>query len=275
VLVSEIYTPKTVEEAITVLSRYPDALIFAGGTDYLRDQADVEISFPREVLSVAGIPELRQVNLTERFLEIGAAVTLSEILELKENAVPSLLSDALRGVASPAIRNLATIGGNLASGSRFMDSWAVLACLDTLVEARDELGARWINVNRLVSPEGKPAIPKASLLTRIRIPIDPWDISAFKKIGPKNYPCPESAAFAFAARADKGIVSDFRLAFAGERALRLREIESRLLGMRLPLSQKDRKQIQSQYRATEDPLSPGLRLQFNALIDGALDLLSR
>ncbi len=260
---------------MTVLSRYPDALIYAGGTDYLRDQADLEISFPREVLSVSGIPELRQINLTERFLEIGAAVPLSEILELKENAVPALLTDALKGIAAPAIRNLATLGGNIASGSRFMDAWAPLACLDSLVEARDELGARWINVNRLVSPEGRPAVPKAALITRIRIPMDPWDISAFRKIGPKNYPCPETAAFAFAARSDKGIISDFRLAFAGEKALRLKEIENRILGMRLPLSTKDAKQIRAEYQEAEEPLTQGMRLQFSALVDGALDLLSR
>lgn len=273
-LVSEIYAPQSLEEALDILGRYPEALVYAGGTAILRTQADAYISLPREVLSIADLPELRQVLLTERFVEIGAAVRLSEILELKENAVPELLAEAIRGISSPAVRNLATIGGNIAAPERFMDSWPALACLDSLVEARGPEGARWINVNRLMDENGRPSLPKGSILTRFRIPLERWDVSVLRKVGPRDCPSPETAVFACAARADKGILSDFRLVFAGERGLRLKDIESRVLGRRLPLDGRDRASIGAEYRAAAQELPPGLRLQFGALVEGALELLA-
>lgn len=274
-LVSEIYLPQSFEEALDTLKRYPEALIYAGGTEILRNQAETFIRFPREVLSIAALPELRQVLLTERFVEIGAAVRLSEILELKENAVPELLAQAIRGISTPTVRNLATIGGNLASRGRFMDSWPALACLDALVEMNDSAGARWVNVNRFVDESGRPSLPKAGVISRIRIPLEHWDITALRKVGPRDCPAPETAVFACAARADKGILSEFRLAFAGEVALRLKDIESRLVGRRLPLDAKDRAFFGAEYRGAAKELPQGLRIQFGTLVEGALDLLAR
>jgi len=275
VLVSEIYLPQSLEEALDTLKRYPEALVYGGGTDILRKQAETFIHFPREVLSIASLPELRQVLLTERFVEIGAAVRLSEILELKENAVPELLAQAIRGISTPTVRNLATIGGNLASRERFMDSWPALACLDALVEMHDAEGARWVNVNRLVDEGGHPALPGASIISRVRIPLERWDVTALRKVGPRDCPAPETAVFACAAKADKGILSEFRLAFAGELALRPKDIESRLVGRRLPLDAKDRASFGAEYRLSARDLPQGLRIQFGTLVDGALDLLAR
>lgn len=274
-LASEIHYPETVQDLVEQLRRRPEAVVYAGGTEILRRQSATHARLPREVLCVAGMTELRQVLLTERFVEIGAAVTLAEILELRENAVPELLALSLKGVANPAIRNLATIGGNLASTSRFMDSWPALACLDAMVELRDADGARWVNVNRLVAPDGSPDFPRSNLLTRIRLPMEGWDFVAFRKIGIKDYPSRASAAFAFATRVDKGILSEFRLAFAGEAALRQRDIEGMIVGRRLPLERKQAAVFAAEYRQAAEILPIRQRHQFGTLVEGALDLLSR
>ena len=89
-LASEIYFPESLQETLDLMRTRPEALLYAGGTEILRTQSEPYVRFPREILSIGGIPELRQVLLTERFVEIGAAVTLAEILELRENAVPEL-----------------------------------------------------------------------------------------------------------------------------------------------------------------------------------------
>lgn len=274
-LASEIHYPDTVQDLVEQLRRRPDSAIYAGGTEILRRQSETYARLPREVLCISGMAELKQVILTERFVEIGAAVTLAEILELRESAVPELLGLSLRSVGNPAVRNLATIGGNLATTSRFMDSWPALACLDAMVELRDSDGARWINVNRLASPDGSPDFPRGNLLTRIRLPLEGWDFVAFRKVGVKDYPARESAAFAFATRADKGILSEFRLAFAGEAALRMRDIEGMIVGRRLPLEAKQVAAFAEEYRAAAQILAPRQRLQFGTLVDGALDLLTR
>lgn len=274
-LASEIYYPENVAELIDLMRRRPEAVLYSGGTELLRTQSEPYIHLPREILNIATLPELRQVLLTERFVEIGAAVTLAEMLELRENALPELLALALRGVGNPALRSLATIGGNLASASRFMDSWPALACLDAMVELRDSSGSRWVNVNRLAGADGAPDFPQGNLLVRVRVPLERWDFVTLRKVGIKDYPAKDSAVFALATRADKGILSEFRLAFAGEVSLRLREIEDSLVGRRLPLEARQRSAFAEEYRAAAAVLPPRLRVQFGSLVDGALDILAR
>lgn len=273
-LLSEIHYPKDLAEALDAVARHPGALIYAGGTDILREEGDRALAFPTVVICIHKLPELRKAGRTEQFLEFGACVTLSELLELGESALPPLLAHALGGIGTPAIRNLATIGGNLACRERFMDTWPALACLDALVELRDLEGATWMNVNRLAGPEGEPAFPVGGLLTRIRVPIERWDVTVLRKVGNRDYPCPETAVFALAARAEKGILSEFRLAFAGEKALRLRDIEARLIGRSLPLSERERASFGEEYRAAGAELPKPLAYQFGALVDAALDMLT-
>jgi CO/xanthine dehydrogenase FAD-binding subunit len=275
VLVSDVHFPKDLAEALDIMRRRPGILIFAGGSDILREQAGRGISLPQDLLYVRDLPELRRAGLTERFLEIGAAVTIAEMLELGETALPPLLAEAARGIGTPALRNLATIGGNVACGTRFMDSWPALACLDALVELRDQGGATWMNVNRLVGEDCRPAFPKGGLLTRVRVPIERWDAFLLRKVGLGDYPAPETAVFAFAAREEKGILIEMRVAFAGELALRSSALESSAIGRSLPLSPHERKAIAEGYRALASPLPAGLALQFGSLVDGALGMLSR
>jgi CO/xanthine dehydrogenase FAD-binding subunit len=280
VLASDVHFPKDLAEALDIQRRRPGILVFAGGTDILREQGGRGIVLPPELLCVQAIPELRRAGLTERFLEIGAAVTVAELLELGEAALPPLLAEALRGIGTPSIRNLATLGGNLRCAGRFMDSWPALACLDGLVELRDSGGSTWMNVNRLMGEDCRPAVPEGGLLTRVRIPLERWDAYALRKVGPKDYPSPDTAVFAFAARVEKGILAEVRIAFAGEVALRSQSLESSMIGRSLPLSPREAATISEGYRALASSflakgLTEGLALQFGALIEGALGLLSR
>jgi CO/xanthine dehydrogenase FAD-binding subunit len=279
VLISDLHFPKDLAEALDTMAAKPGILVLAGCSGVLREQGGRGLSLPDNVLYVRDLPELRRAGLSERFLEIGAAVTLSELLELGEAALPPLLAEAARKVGTPAIRNLATIGGNLAERERFMDTWPALACLDALAELRDKGGSTWMNVNRLVGEDKRPAFPEGALLTRLRVPIVKWDAWALKKVGSPDYPSPDTAVFAFAAKVEKGILSDIRVIFAGEIALRSHSLEASLIGTALPLSRKETDQAKTGYRelaASLGPgLDPGLALQLDALIDEAFGLLSR
>lgn len=98
---------------------------------------------------------------------------------------------------------------------------------------------------------------------------------ALRKVGPREYPARQTAVFAVVARADKGMLADFRLAFAGETALRLREVEGKIVGRRLPLDARQRSALSEEYRAAAEILEPRLRIQFGTLVDGALEILAR
>jgi CO/xanthine dehydrogenase FAD-binding subunit len=275
VVASEIHYPSTVVEVLELMRRNPATLIYAGGTEILRERGGRFVALPPVVAVIEALPELRAVTRTERFIDIGAALTMAEILELKEGTLPEAFVETLRGIATPSIRNLATLGGNLATKRRFMDTWAVLACLDALVELRDGAGSRWVNVNRLIDSEASPSFPAGSLMIRVRLPLEPWSLGVIRKTGNRSWPALDSGIFALLMRIDKGIVASFRMAWAGEKAFRFPDLEGKIVGKRLPLDRNERASLREDYRAAAEDISPGLAPAFVVLVEAALDHLSR
>jgi CO/xanthine dehydrogenase FAD-binding subunit len=274
VVASEVHYPATVLELLDLLRRDPGLLIFAGGTEILREQGSRYVDLPPVVALVDRLQELRAVTLTERYIDIGAGLTMAEILGLKAGTLPAPFAETVAGIATPSVRNLATLGGNLATRRHFMDTWAVLACLESLIELRDGAGVRWVNVNRLVDSESRPSFPVGSLITRIRVSLEPWTRSIVKKVGNRSWPARDSGLFVVVAREAKGLVSAFRLAYAGEQALRFPEIEGRVVGARLPLGTREQEALLEAYRAVAAAIAPEMAGRFGALVEMALEDLS-
>jgi xanthine dehydrogenase YagS FAD-binding subunit len=115
----ELYQPTDVESAIELLTRYgSDGWALAGGHDSL-DWFKDRVKTPRVVVDLEGIPELRGVREAEGGLEIGATTTLTEVAThplVRERF--GLLADAAGRVASPQIRNVGTLGGNVCQDTR-------------------------------------------------------------------------------------------------------------------------------------------------------------
>lgn len=115
----EYLRPDSVGEASAMLMEEPTAaLAVAGGTDVLVAMKQ-RITSPRQLVGLSGIQGLGAIEVRDGTLRIGALVTLSEIVEsqLVQDRVP-LLAQAAMKAASPQIRNLATIGGNLCLSRR-------------------------------------------------------------------------------------------------------------------------------------------------------------
>ena len=68
---------------------------------------------PEKALSARDISELKAINIRERFIDFGPAVTLNEIVNVGRERVPQILYEATKRVANYFIRNMATIGGNI------------------------------------------------------------------------------------------------------------------------------------------------------------------
>ena len=101
-----------------LLERAGDALAIAGGTDLLGEVKEGIVS-PTALVSLAEIPDLEGIALHSDGLTIGAATTLAEIESHPE--IPEsypLLSQAVLSVATPQVRNVGTIGGNLCQRPR-------------------------------------------------------------------------------------------------------------------------------------------------------------
>ena len=114
----EYASPVTLQEAIALLGpKWGDAAVLAGGTDLLSLMKDY-VDTPKRVVNIKGIKELGGISKAATGLRIGALVTFDEMLASADlKPYPAILA-AVRGVSSPQIRNLGTVGGDLCQRPR-------------------------------------------------------------------------------------------------------------------------------------------------------------
>jgi CO/xanthine dehydrogenase FAD-binding subunit len=243
---NQVFFPAVFQELFTAWSRFPDAVPFAGGTGLIRGQGQQSLELPRNILSLDKLDDLRRITRTERYLEIGAMVRLNEIIRLGK-IVPEVLTRCLEHIAGPQIRNIATIGGNICYPARRLDASVPLVALDAHFELRNGQNSRWISASRFCSIPGPLAINPQELLTRIRIPLEQWNYSVFKKF--KGSSAADSGGvIVFIIKNQKNTLTDIRIVFGGETILRDKNSETLLIGNQLPLSRKEAEDFVEHWR---------------------------
>ena len=144
----EYRRPATLGEATHLLADHPGSvLVLAGGTDlvaWLRDDAVA----PDLVVDIKDIPDLRDIRLEGQTLHIGSLVTFTDLMEsdIVHDHAP-LLAEMSETVASPGIRNRATMVGNICSAVPSCDAGPVLLAYNTTVHVTGPNGSRAIDIN--------------------------------------------------------------------------------------------------------------------------------
>ncbi len=127
--------PENREDLFKILSEHKDSAdILAGGTDLLSN-IRLDIMAPKTIIDIKKIPEFHQLHFkADEGLEIGAAVTVNEVLEHPDvkTHFPILVS-AAKNLASHQLRNRATVVGNIVNASPCADMSPPLLCLDASV----------------------------------------------------------------------------------------------------------------------------------------------
>jgi len=231
---SQVFFPSALNELFSAWNRFPGAVPYAGGTGIIRGQGKEILDLPPIILCLDKLDELHRITRTERYLEIGAMVNLNQIIQLGK-IVPEALARCLENIAGPQLRNIATIGGNICFPSRRLDCWAPLTALDAQFELRNAQTSRWISASRFSSLQGTEIQPQ-ELLTRIRVPLDQWDYSVYKKFTGLTEKSGESVVFIM--KTQKNILTDIRIVFKTDVILRDKNSEAILIGKQLPLSRK-------------------------------------
>ncbi|MFG3344343.1 xanthine dehydrogenase small subunit [Streptomyces sp. NPDC048018] len=219
---STFLRPATLAEALRVLRERPDAVLVSGSTDF---GVEVNIRSRRAgcVVAIDRLPELRELRVESDHIEIGAAVTLTEIERRLDGEVP-LLAELFPQFASRLIRNSATLGGNLGTGSPIGDSPPVLLALEASLVLADADGERVVPLADYFTGYRQSVRRPDELIRAVRIPLPLAPVTAFHKIAKRRFDDISSVAVAFALEIEDGVVRKARIGLGGVAATPIRAL---------------------------------------------------
>jgi carbon-monoxide dehydrogenase medium subunit len=170
----DYHTPGSIGEATALLARLgDDAKVLSGGQSLI-PLMKLRLSSPRHVVDINGIQGLDGVREADGFLRIGA---LTRESDLEESAIVRtrypLLHDTCKVIADPLVRNLATVGGNLAHADPANDHPATMLALGAEVVAVGTKGERTIPITAFFTGPFATALRPDEILVEIRIPASP------------------------------------------------------------------------------------------------------
>ena len=211
----ELHEAQSSAEAAALLAEFaPDAQLMAGGTDLL-----VDLKTGRKttghVVWLNRIETLRGIISDADGLCIGALTTISQLLDstvVRDRCRPLL--DAAGQMAAPQIRNLATIGGNIACAAPCADIPPILMVMSASVELVSASGTRQIPLDELFVGPRQTVIGRDEVLTAVHIP----DASTRSGAAYARFALREGNAIAVAASAvrlqldDSGCIAAARIA---------------------------------------------------------------
>ncbi|MGW8329241.1 xanthine dehydrogenase small subunit [Streptomyces sp. NPDC055897] len=214
----------TLAETLRVLRERPDAVVVAGSTDW---GVEVNIRSRRAscVVAVDRLPELRALRVASDSIEIGAGLTLTEIERRLDGDVP-LLAELFPQFASRLIRNSATLGGNLGTGSPIGDSPPVLLALEASVVLAGEDGERSVPLAEYFTGYRQSVRLPGELIRAVSIPRPLSPVVAFHKIAKRRFDDISSVAVAFALDIADGVVRKARIGLGGVAATPIRALET-------------------------------------------------
>ena len=175
--------PKSLEEAVDMLSASKAGHLVAGATNVMMDIRSKKLS-AAALISIRDLKELSFIKNENGFLKIGSATSVAQIAssELIRESAPALYM-AANVFADPITRNSATIGGNIANASPAADMAPSLLALDALVHVAGKRGEREIKIEEFFKGVGKTALEKDEIITHISCLPQPC---SYVKMGLRN-----------------------------------------------------------------------------------------
>ena len=168
----EYLRPKSISEAIQMLQQHgDDAKILSGGQSLI-PMMKLRLARPGILIDINRIAGLSHIKEEGGFLKIGGLTREAELESspLVRSKYP-ILADTTHVIADPQVRNLATVGGNLAHGDPANDHPATMIALGAEVLANGPKGERVIPIEDFFVSLFTPALNPDEILTEIRVPI--------------------------------------------------------------------------------------------------------
>lgn len=230
------YMPDTLDEALSIMAS-EDVIVLAGGSDLMVsgfNGTGVDPTFNKSVMIISPLKELKGITKREDgSVIIGSLTTSREIAS--SNLVHPLVRDAASRMGAVALRNSATIGGNIANASPKGDCPQPLILLDSYVILKSVDGEREVKVDDFILGAKKTARKPNELITAVVIPQSNLTHYFFKKIGMRRANAISKLTLSCGAEIRDGVVVDFRASSgaAGPKVMRSRQAEEILIGKTL------------------------------------------
>jgi aerobic carbon-monoxide dehydrogenase medium subunit len=181
--------PSTLEESVSLLQRHRgEATIVAGGTDVMR-KTRARVLDPKYVIDITGIAGLGRISDDgSGGLRIGSATAIRDVetSPLVRQRFP-LLAKAAGLLGSVAIRNVATLGGNICNASPAAECAPALLCLSAEVKILGSTGERAILLDDFFTGPGATVLDEDEIVTEIHVPESrPGTKGIYLKHGPRG-----------------------------------------------------------------------------------------
>jgi xanthine dehydrogenase FAD-binding subunit len=246
------------EQTLSQLNK-EDCAIIAGGTDVMvlhKSRRGVLPKILKPIVFIDHLFELKQVYQNQKDLHIGACCTYSELLD--NPLIPIALKKAIKTIAAPAIRNRGTLGGNICNASPAGDTLPLLYVYNAKLLLRSVVGDRVVAINDFIQGPRRVGRFQNEILVEIILPsvFEGGAHIVFEKVGNRNADAIAKVSFAGYIRISKERIDDIRVAFGavGPTMVRSIDIEKKLIGKPIPLSDADITSIVSDYEKIIKPI---------------------
>ena len=208
------FAPLDINSLAEIFGRNPDATLLAGGTDIglwvTKQHRELET-----VIYTGRVKELGSLEVSATHIEVGSAVTLTDVIPMLVEHYPGL-DEMFRRFASPPIRNAGTLGGNIANGSPIGDSMAALMVIGATLVLRGGSKERELPLDEFYHDYQVNDLAAGEFLARIRIPLPVADAVVSSQKWSKRFDQDISAVCtAYNLQLDGDRVSNFRMACGG------------------------------------------------------------
>ncbi len=227
----KVFIPLTLEEAVAAKTKFPEAYVISGATDLGVVKNKVSLKH-NDFICINKIKELQCVKSKPNHWSIGAGVTMAQLQEVSEKAWPEF-SEFLGLFASPQIKNIATLGGNVMNASPVGDSLIFLLAMNAQLELYGLRGWRSVLIDQFFKDYKVCDVKKDELLVRLEIPsLRPNEVLKLYKVSKRKDLDISTFSAAFSVVLENNIIQDIRIAMGGVAAipLRLKAIEEKLKG---------------------------------------------
>jgi carbon-monoxide dehydrogenase medium subunit len=205
--------PTTLKKAFSLMEKYgDDARVIAGGTALIIMMRQ-RLLTPKVVISLGRIPKFDRITYNNKDgLRIGAGARHRDIeLSPAVRKHYPLLQETFRKVAQPRIRNMGTVGGNLAGGDPLTDPGASLIALDAEVTLASGNGQRRLRLDEFFIDYYQTALEPGELLTEVHVPPPQRPGWSHIKFTPRSIEDFATVGVAITLKASNGTCEDVRV----------------------------------------------------------------